>query len=127
MDCMLCVRSPHHERRPVLVSETSERAPQAQYEGVDVGQGFRKLHRQGGIHDVLRRRTPVEIACNLFATRSADLSDERKDRIPDNRRLFPESRRVDLVRCDLTTNRIRCLGGDDAQFTLYGSQAALDF
>ena len=80
--------------------------------------------RQAGVHDVLRRCAPVEVACRL-GRRAADLLEQRQDRIADDERPFAEARELDSLRCGSEGDLGRSLRRDDPELGLCCRQCPL--
>jgi hypothetical protein len=122
---LLQVGAAGHGRIAIALGEAHEDAANLSEVGVDRRQGVADLQHDGRVHDVLRCRTPMDVAPR-FAAHPAELMHERQDRIADELGLL--SQQVEVERLGLRTHRdlLRCVGRDHAAAPLGARERHLD-
>ena len=127
---MLQMGAPGHRRIAIAPREPGEIAAQRREVGLDQRQPGTDLQHRGGIHDVLRRRPPMEPAPRL-AGAFGELAHERQDRIADRLGLALEAGQIErsgvgLHRLGSGGNRGRGFRRDDADSRLSPCQRRFD-
>ncbi len=127
---VLQVGAPGHRRVAVFARELGEMAAHRRQILLDQGEPGADLQHRGGVHDVLGRGAPMQIAPRL-ARQFGHLADERQDRIADGLGLVLQARQVERLaaagqRIRRVRDRVGCLGRDDPEPSLGARESRLD-
>ena len=79
-----------------------------------------------GLRDVLRRRAPMHPAAMRLADDAAELPDQRHQRMAGAGEAFVDALAVHQLELRICSNRLRGLGGDDAELGLGVGEGGLD-
>jgi hypothetical protein len=123
-ECLLQVRAPGHRRVAVQAGEGGQHIHDLGELGLDQDHGIPRLQYGGGVHDVLGRRAPVQVAPCL-AELFRQLADEPDDGIADVLGIV-----LQLSQIERNGGRPVCDGGggfarDDPGFSLSQGQCHL--
>jgi hypothetical protein len=122
---LLQVRAPGHRRVAVLLRQVGQDAAQfadVRFDHVDRGAD---LQHVGRVHDVLRGRTPVDVAAGVAGHRD-QLVHQRQDRVADDVGFLAHVVEVDAVQSRLPRNHVGRFGRDDAAARFGAGQCHLD-
>ena len=123
---VLQMGAPGHRRVAVAAREVGEMAAHRREVGLDQREPGADLQHQGGIHDVLRRRPPMQPAPG-GAGMLGELAHQRQDRVADDLALAFEAGEVDRFGLGGgARDRRRGLGRDDAEPGLGAGERRLD-
>ena len=124
-DGRLGVRAAGHHGRAVSVGLRRELVAERSRERLDPIERPAAEQGEARVHDVLRRRAPVDVPGGLGGS-IADLLEQRQDRIADDERPRAQSLQVDGLRYRGPLDRRGGLGGDDPELGLRGGERPLD-
>jgi hypothetical protein len=102
-----------HRRIAIAPRQGDQRLPDLIEVALDQRERRPDLEDGRGVHDVLGRRAPVQVAAGL-AELARELADQRQDRVADVERLAPELRLVDHRDRGALVDRTRRVGRNDA-------------
>src|SRR5215510_10628756 len=89
--------------------------------------GGPELEHASGVHDILRRRAPVDVGRRLSANGFAYLLNQRNDRKTRTNRSFGQRLEIDFVWMGRTRNLVRCCSVNDADTRFSARQGGLHF
>jgi hypothetical protein len=92
----------------------------------DDGMRLAQHQEVAGLRDVLRRGTPMHPAAVRLADDAAELPDQRHQRMAGAGKAFVDALAVHQLELRIRSNRLRRLGGNDAELGLGVGEGGLD-